>query len=242
MPPQGHHGGMGQMGQMGGMMGGGGPVVLVNKLAESKDSMDIMDQIFVLFGVYGDVMRIKILFKKNDTALIQFRTPQQASLACAHLNGCLLNGQEIQVSPSKHPEVFHPREGSEEQQAAAHLTRDFSQSPLHRYAKTTHINLKNVNPPSQVLHVANLTDGVSTQELSSLFGSVQGSPAIVEFFKSGRNMAYVGLNSLPDAIKALTTLHNHVVGDYPIRVSFSKMDFHKIQMSEEGPQQVTQNA
>ena len=35
---------------------------------------------FVLFkGHYGDVLRVKILFNKKDTALIQFADAQQAS-------------------------------------------------------------------------------------------------------------------------------------------------------------------
>ena len=37
------------------------------------------NQIFLHFvGVYGDVVRVKILFNKKDTALIQFNYPQQA--------------------------------------------------------------------------------------------------------------------------------------------------------------------
>lgn len=32
----------------------------------------------LLLGVYGDVHRVKILFNKKDSALIQFATPQQA--------------------------------------------------------------------------------------------------------------------------------------------------------------------
>jgi hypothetical protein len=31
-------------------------------------------------GVYGDVHRVKILFNKKDSALIQFATPQQAAV------------------------------------------------------------------------------------------------------------------------------------------------------------------
>jgi len=40
-------------------------------------------QIFIiniLLGVYGDVHRVKILFNKKDSALIQFATPQQAAV------------------------------------------------------------------------------------------------------------------------------------------------------------------
>ena len=31
-----------------------------------------------LLGIYGDVMRVKILYNKRDSTLIQFREPQQA--------------------------------------------------------------------------------------------------------------------------------------------------------------------
>ncbi len=45
--------------------------------------MKICIQIFIknlLLGVYGDVHRVKILFNKKDSALIQFATPQQAAV------------------------------------------------------------------------------------------------------------------------------------------------------------------
>lgn len=35
------------------------------------------EALFVLFGVYGDVLRVKILFGKPDTALVQLSTEQQ---------------------------------------------------------------------------------------------------------------------------------------------------------------------
>jgi len=43
------------------------------------------EKIFFFFfpfflGVYGDVHRVKILFNKKDSALIQFATPQQAAV------------------------------------------------------------------------------------------------------------------------------------------------------------------
>ncbi|KAA3679497.1 uncharacterized protein DEA37_0012270 [Paragonimus westermani] len=36
------------------------------------------DALFTLFGVYGDVTRVKIMFNKKDTALVQFSDSQQA--------------------------------------------------------------------------------------------------------------------------------------------------------------------
>lgn len=38
------------------------------------------DALFTLFGVYGDVQRVKILYNKKDSALIQMAEPHQAYL------------------------------------------------------------------------------------------------------------------------------------------------------------------
>lgn len=34
--------------------------------------------ILMIAGVYGDVVRVKILYNKRDSALIQFKEPQHA--------------------------------------------------------------------------------------------------------------------------------------------------------------------
>ena len=56
---------------------GTGCVLLVSNLNEDLTDCD---HLFVLFGVYGDVLRVKILFNKKDTALVQMAEPQQALL------------------------------------------------------------------------------------------------------------------------------------------------------------------
>jgi hypothetical protein len=49
----------------------------INKYTKRKKRT----KIWVFFiGVYGDVHRVKILFNKKDSALIQFATPQQAAV------------------------------------------------------------------------------------------------------------------------------------------------------------------
>ena len=55
----------------------GGSVLLISNLNEELTECD---HLFILFGVYGDVQRVKILFNKKDTALIQMAEPQQAQL------------------------------------------------------------------------------------------------------------------------------------------------------------------
>ena len=50
-------------------------------------SPQVPDTLFTLFGHFADVMRVKILFKKKDTALVQIREAGRASLVVDALNG-----------------------------------------------------------------------------------------------------------------------------------------------------------
>lgn len=218
MPAMGYGGGFPGQQAQGGAQPGATSVVLVNKLDKEKVTTDLL---FTLFGVYGDVNRVKILYNKRDTAMIQFATTQQATYARQNLNACPLFGEQIVVSNSKHTDVKLPRE-----EDGKELTRDYTTDDRHRFKNKNFINPKNVNSPSQVLHVANIHDDVTAQELSELFGAQQagGSAPVVEFFKTSHSMAYVGLNSVDEAIMALINLHNHKLHDYPLRVSFSHKD------------------
>merc|ERR1712130_32467 len=218
---------MGNDRMLGGMgMQMGGRVVLVNKLVPDKVNPDIL---FTLFGVYGDVVKVKILYNKRDTALLQYQNHQQCQYAVEHLNHCNLFGQQIVVQHARMPEVNVPRDFNADE---IQLTKDYSNSPLHRFRRKNFINPKNVNSPSQVLHVANLYDGATEQELQALFRSQQQSEPIVEFFKSSRKMAYVCMASISDAIHALINLHGcKELGGYPLRVSFSHKSPTSIQPS-----------
>lgn len=214
------------------MGGGGSPVVLVNRLDTERTTPDIL---FSLFGVYGDVLRVKILYQKRDTAMIQFSSPQQAQLASMHLNHCPLFGQELVVTPSKHPEVKLPKEGGPE---GDDLTRDYANSPLHRYKKRggQSMNPKNPNPPSQVLYVANIYDGCLEAEVRDFFAPHNGGkPPAVEFFKTSRKMAYVAMRDVPTAVAALIALHNTNLGQYPIRIAFSHKDASGVNNSDNAP-------
>ena len=62
---------------------GAGTVLLVSNLNENTIEPD---HLFMLFGVYGDVQRVKILFNKKDTALIQMSEPQGALQCISNLD------------------------------------------------------------------------------------------------------------------------------------------------------------
>ncbi|XP_041061536.1 polypyrimidine tract-binding protein 1-like isoform X12 [Cetorhinus maximus] len=175
--------------------------------------------LFILFGVYGDVQRVKILFNKKENALVQMFDCTQAQLAMSHLNGQRLHGKAMRVTMSKHQTVQLPREGQEDQG----LTKDYSSSPLHRFKKPGSKNFQNIFPPSATLHLSNIPPSITEEDLKLLFSSTTGMVKAFKFFQKDRKMALIQMSSVEEAIQALIDLHNHDLGEnHHLRVSFSK--------------------
>jgi len=170
-----------------------GCVVLVSNLPDTATC----DMLFTLFGVYGDVIRVKILYNKRDTALVQYMSPQSAYLASLHLNHLQLYGKQLSVTPSKHVEVAMPKAASgtgaaglssTDQEHQASLTQDYTHSPIHRFKRTSGaagtitpsgqlgLHAKSIHPPSSVLHVSSLADGVTEEDLRQLFAQMPPPP------------------------------------------------------------------
>ncbi|XP_069818246.1 polypyrimidine tract-binding protein 3 isoform X1 [Dendropsophus ebraccatus] len=194
----------------------GHSVLLVSNL---NPDVILPHALFILFGVYGDVHRVKILFNKKENALVQMADATQAQLAMSHLNGQRLHGRVLRITLSKHQSVQLPREGHEDQG----LTKDYTNSPLHRFKKPGSKNFQNIFPPSATLHLSNIPPSVSDDDLKRLFASTGCSVKAFKFFQKDRKMALIQLGSVEEAITALIDLHNHDLGDnHHLRVSFSK--------------------
>nr|XP_033781959.1 polypyrimidine tract-binding protein 3 isoform X2 [Geotrypetes seraphini]XP_033781966.1 polypyrimidine tract-binding protein 3 isoform X2 [Geotrypetes seraphini]XP_033781975.1 polypyrimidine tract-binding protein 3 isoform X2 [Geotrypetes seraphini]XP_033781984.1 polypyrimidine tract-binding protein 3 isoform X2 [Geotrypetes seraphini] len=175
--------------------------------------------LFILFGVYGDVHRVKILFNKKENALVQMADATQAQLAMSHLNGQRLHGRVLRIALSKHQTVQLPREGHEDQG----LTKDYSNSPLHRFKKPGSKNFLNIFPPSATLHLSNIPPSITENDLKSLFENTGSTVKAFKFFQKDRKMALIQLGSVEEAILALIHLHNTELGEnHHLRVSFSK--------------------
>jgi polypyrimidine tract-binding protein 2 len=193
-----------------------GCVLLVSNLEETQSECD---HLFILFGVYGDVQRVKILFNKKDTALVQMTEPQQALLAMNHLDKVKMWGKVIRVMPSKHTNVQLPKDG----QPDAGLTKDYSNSGLHRFKKPGSKNYSNIYPPSATLHLSNIPSSVEEEDLKHAFAAINLTVQAFKFFPKDRKMALVQLNSVDDAVVALIKLHNYQLSETShLRVSFSK--------------------
>uniref|UniRef100_A0A669DUI4 Polypyrimidine tract binding protein 2b n=1 Tax=Oreochromis niloticus TaxID=8128 RepID=A0A669DUI4_ORENI len=194
---------------------GSSGVLLVSNLNEE---MVTPQSLFTLFGVYGDVQRVKILYNKKDSALIQMSESNQAQLAMSHLNGQKMYGKIIRVTLSKHQTVALPRDGLDDQG----LTKDFANSPLHRFKKPGSKNFQNIFPPSATLHLSNIPQDVTEDDLRLLFSNTGGTVKAFKFFQD-RKMALIQMSTVEEAIQALIDLHNYNMGgNQHLRVSFSK--------------------
>ena len=203
------------------------PVLLVSKIDEIFSNCD---DLFVLFGVYGDVQRVKIMFNKKDTALVQMSEPQQALLAMKNLDKTVLWGQQIRVISSEHTTVQLPKDG----QPGKGLTKDYGNSNLHRFKKAGFKDYSNIYPPSMILHLSNIPISIEESVLREVFSNIGLHVQKFKFFQERRiketpvpqnsKMAQVQLANLDEAIYALVKLHNYQLSETShLTVSFSKI-------------------
>jgi len=193
----------------------GGSVLLVSNLSEDEINCD---DLFILFGHYGDVQRVKILFNKKDTALIQFTDYNQAQAAQQNLNGVRLYGKEMRVSRSKHDNVNMPKSEDEGKE----LTKDYQNSPLHRFKKPGSKNFQNIFPPIRTLHLSNIPESTTEDELKALF-TEHGTISNFRFFPKDRRMALIQMDSTDESLICLMRVHNYKLSESShLRVSFAK--------------------
>lgn len=195
-----------------------GPVLLASNLDEQ---LAVPENLFTLFGVFGDVIRVKILFNKKDNALIQMADSNQAQVAQGHLDKQKVFGKVIRVTRSKHLLVQMPRETN---QSDAGLTKDFTNSPLHRFKIPGSRNYLNIYPPSNTLHISNIPATIDENDLQKAFKEACGFDlASFKFFPKDRKMALMKFNSIEHATIALVKMHNYQISEgNNLKVSFSK--------------------
>eukprot|EP00002_Diphylleia_rotans_P032516 TRINITY_DN6839_c0_g1_i1.p1 TRINITY_DN6839_c0_g1~~TRINITY_DN6839_c0_g1_i1.p1 ORF type:complete len:262 (+),score=46.20 TRINITY_DN6839_c0_g1_i1:821-1606(+) len=188
-------------------------VVLVTGLAEGI----MPDHLFRLFGYYGNVNRVKILFNKKENALVQFSSPQGANNAISFLNDCVIKGRPIKVNMSKHPSIAMPRE----QDLHSELTKDYSELKRFRYSPTNPKAASQICAPSAVLHISNIPPSMDEDELRLKFSEV-GFVKGFQFMAGPKRMALIQMDSPEQAISGLITYHDMEIEGYNLRVSFSR--------------------
>jgi hnRNP-L/PTB/hephaestus splicing factor len=194
--------------------GGPGCVLLISGLPPQLT----LDDMFTLFGVYGNVMRVKIIYNQKDKGLVQFSGPDQADRALRLLNKAEIFGSVLTLHRSKHSEVSLPPPNSN-QDPASITTKDFSDSKLHRLKRPGSKNERHVAAPSATLHASGLPEMCAEEELRAIFQEV---PVIdVKFMGPSNKMAFVSFQNIDDAVRALIAYHNHPIRERYLKLTFS---------------------
>lgn len=105
-------------GYAGGMAAPPGPSPVLIVSGFNSSVITNPEQLFVLASAFGTVERIKIMFKRRDTALVQFASQQQAQIAQVHLHRCPLFGLPLKANFSSHHVVHLPQPVRTRQPAA----------------------------------------------------------------------------------------------------------------------------
>jgi len=208
------------------------PVLFVKNIAPKVTC----DHLFTLFGVYGDVERVKILPSSKASAMVEFTSPYGADIALSYLSyGCPLFGRVISVVRSNHFNINAPRSSSSSSTTSDEQFKDYHNSPFHRFRRSSSKNYNHICPPSNSLHISNIHSQVTEEEVKNLFTKHSGGEVReVRFFvaKPSRSsassreienkMAIVELNDLDSAIRSLVELHNYNLNGLNIKVTFSE--------------------
>lgn len=195
-------------------------VLLVHNLNEEKITCTML---FNLFSSYGNVMRVKILHKKPDHALVQMGDYAQASTAMHYLKGLMLWDKQMDINFSKHSYI-----SSTSDDPSDHASADYTNSPLNRFKFTQGTEkaqqiYKNMSGPGSLLHVSNLPSTATSQTVADIFAPFTVAAASVKIFDiTNKRQALVQFDTVQRAAEALVTLHNTQVEGRGLKISFSK--------------------
>eukprot|EP01006_Ploeotia_vitrea_P003131 TRINITY_DN1111_c0_g1_i2.p2 TRINITY_DN1111_c0_g1~~TRINITY_DN1111_c0_g1_i2.p2 ORF type:complete len:193 (+),score=35.88 TRINITY_DN1111_c0_g1_i2:1153-1731(+) len=150
--------------------------------------------LFTIFGLYGEVSQVKVMFKKKDSALIEMVDPQGSINARTHLNGVAVFGTKWSVTVSKNQNIKPAVTGDE-----------LCASPAtHQKSK---FNPKNVVAPCERLIVTGLLPEV-TEDILLHYFKQYGSVTSCEFMHTTR-AAVVEMADLDVAMTCLIALNNY---------------------------------
>lgn len=160
------------------------------------------------------------MFKKRDTALIQYMDSYQAKLAKLYLNGWEMNNSQLKVNYSKSNYIIMPKKGTTSEENA--LAQDFTYSKEHRYKIAGSRNFQNIAPPSKTLHLSNLPNDITDERLLEIFENTSKFNKIKFFEVNDKIMAHAEFESVSDAINIIVNFHNHNIEGRYLKLSFSK--------------------
>jgi hypothetical protein len=170
------------------------------------------DHLAALFAIYGNVLRVKCC---GDQATVEMQHQSQCISAQQYLACIKLHGKMMTLE-------IADRFSLQESEYAR--SKDFASQPL-LYARHKAGKSLKLYPPSISLHISNMPDATTEEELLTLLVTVGGEIRHVRFLDEQRHIAIAVCTSVENAIETLVRSHGLVIGmksstPRPIRVGF----------------------
>jgi len=187
------------------------------------------DALCTLFGVYGDVLRVKIFNRKQDRdkAIIQFLNHDHAARAKEYLKGIVLYNSPLALFWSWMTEAV--RVPSRPNDHGELLTKDYTHNlEIHRFRLNPMLDQRRLAAPTRILHVANITHGTKADDLKEFFSTATDGDRYfppgteVDMFREDKPMCYIKFRNISDATAFLIRFHNVLFRERPLRVQFSR--------------------
>lgn len=171
-----------------------------------------VDDIATLFGVYGDVVRVKKSSRNERQCWVQFRTADGAQNILRFLNNLTLFGRDLSIEYST---VQRLRLGPDPER-----DKSFDTS-YHRYqTRDAEFFRKHLCSPTNVLFISNIPASMSEVELTSAFDARS-----VEFLRDSirplLKSAFVHFSNVDDAANALIENHGKLLNETSTVMSLS---------------------
>jgi RNA recognition motif-containing protein len=101
------------------------------------------------------------------------------------------------------------------------ISKDYTNSPAHRFRRPGSRNEKHICGPSTSLHISNLPDNVNPEDVKDFFSQDEEKAVSAKTFGPKGNMAFVSYGTTGEAIQALIRYHLAKFGDKNVKATFS---------------------
>lgn len=183
-------------------------VLILNNISKNIGPAELAK----LVGCYGDVMRIKFIYKKQESAFVVVRDEEHAQRVIHHLNGQLIfDGPPLSIAFSRH-QTLAPFRGGEFE---IEIDPD---DRCHRYSfRGGQRELRTLTAPTKTLHISNIPAEVDEQEVGDYMNAIA-----FQFFRSKKGMGYCKFDSIREASASLMAKHGTRFQGSRLRVSFTR--------------------
>ncbi|CAG5114358.1 Oidioi.mRNA.OKI2018_I69.chr2.g8416.t1.cds [Oikopleura dioica] len=184
-------------------------------------------RLFNLLCVYGNVLKVKFLRSKNNTAMVQLGDPQAVDRCCQLLTGTRLFGNLLTLAPSKQLHLVDTSSAIFDLSDGSPSFMDFSSSRNHRFTSQKMAAMNRTQKPNKSLHYYNAPMDFSEKDIQEICSKENLTTVQIKVFppkdsKVKTSSGIVEFSNTEEAVKALVLLnHLELEGRQILKLCFS---------------------